>query len=304
MNVNDVPIVLLIGKSGQVGWELQRTLMPLGKIVSLGRADLNLESPDSIRGAIRTVNPQIIVNAAAYTAVDKAETESDLAMKINGDAPGIMAEEAKKQKALLIHYSTDYVFDGTKKQAYIETDTPNPLNHYGFSKLAGEQAIRSIGQDYLIFRTTWVYAARGQNFLNTVLRLGHEREELKMIADQFGAPTWARSIAEITAHVIKQALLEKKAGDFFSELYHMTASGHTSWFGFAEKIIENMRRTHDKENVKVRVIQPIGTDEYPLPAKRPKNSILSNEAFLRRFPLFMPNWEESLLLCLEEKGVL
>lgn len=294
------PVILVTGKNGQVGWELQRTLMPLGTIVALGREEMDLSRPDQIRNAILKIKPDVVVNAAAYTAVDKAEAEPQLAMKINGVAPGILASEAKNIGALLIHYSTDYVFDGTKEGPYVETDLPNPINVYGWTKLAGEQAITGVESDFLILRTTWVYAGRGHNFLRTVLRLAQEREELRMIDDQIGSPTWARFIAETTAHVIRQALHEQRAGCFDSGLYHLTSSGQTSWFGFTEKIIENVRKMPAGQNLKARHIIPISTDQYPLPAKRPQNSVLSCLGLVDRFELEMPNWEQSITDCMDE----
>ena len=291
--------MLVTGKNGQVGWELQRTLMPLGTIVALGRETLDLSNFDQIRAVIRQIKPDIIVNAAAYTAVDKAESEQELAMKVNGEAPGILASEAKSAGSLLIHYSTDYVFDGTKKEPYLETDRPNPINHYGLTKLAGEQAIQKVDCDYLILRITWVYAGRGHNFLRTVLRLAQEREELRMIADQIGAPTWARFIAEATAIIVKQAMAEKQAGRFASGLYHLTSAGQTSWCEFAEKIIDYVRCLSDQP-MKVRQIQSIKTEDYPLPAARPPNSILSTNALNERFALSLPDWQQTLNLCLDE----
>lgn len=300
MKKNTMPVILVTGKNGQVGWELQRTLMPLGTLVALGREELDLSQPDMIRNTIQRIKPDVIVNAAAYTAVDKAETEPELAMKINGVAPGILASEAKNAGTLLIHYSTDYVFDGTKEEPYVESDTPNPINNYGRTKLAGEQAIQAVDSDHLILRTTWVYASRGHNFLRTVLRLAQEREELRMIADQIGAPTWARPIAETTAHIIRQALNEKQSGRFESGLYHLTSAGQTSWFGFAGKIIENAQATLFNQSLKVREIHPITTEEYPSPARRPKNSMLSNAALIDRFGLALPDWEKTLRYCMDE----
>ena len=224
--------VLLLGKNGQVGWELARTLAPLGHVVALNSLELNLADPDAIRGKIRELEPEIIVNAAAHTAVDKAESEPDLAMKINGDAPGLLAEEARRLDSLLVHYSTDYVFDGKKQGCYSENDPTRPQNVYGKTKLAGEEAIRASGAKHLIFRTSWVYSMRGRNFLLTVLRLAQEREELKVIDDQIGAPTWCRMIAEATSLAIARF-----QGDL-SGTYHMTAGGSTSWHGFAAAILE------------------------------------------------------------------
>jgi dTDP-4-dehydrorhamnose reductase len=232
------------------------------------------------------------VNAAAYTAVDKAETEHDLAFLINAQAVEVLAQEAKKLNALLIHYSTDYVFDGTKATPYLEKDVINPLNVYGQSKLIGELEIQASGADYLICRTTWVFAARGNNFVKSILRLAAERDELNIVADQIGAPTWARLIAESTAHIVRQAQLERCANTFESGIFNLTSAGETSWHGFAEKIVE-LTQLHC-------VVKPIPTSDYPTPAKRPANSRLSTDRLTQRFGLTMPTWETTLKLCLEE----
>ena len=281
--------ILLIGRGGQVGWELQRTLAPLGKVIAFDRPALDLADADAIRVAIRSVHPDIIVNAAAYTAVDQAETDSGVAMSINGKAPGIMAEEARSAGAWLVHYSTDYVFDGTKSTAYVEGDTPNPLNVYGRSKLAGEQAIQAVGGHYTILRTSWVYGRRGKNFLNTILRLAQEKEELRIVADQFGAPTWSRMIAEATA-----AILARK--DQTTGLFHLTSSGETSWHGFTQAILE-LTQTQRSRNPK---LSAIPASEYPLPAARPWNSRLSCERLAKETDLRLPDWREALALCLAE----
>ena len=224
--------ILLFGKNGQVGWELNRSLQPLGEVVALSREEADFSNPESLRKIVSEISPDVIVNAVAYTAVDKAEEEEELAAIINGVAPGILAEEALKINALLIHYSTDYVFDGAKDSPYIETDKPNPINAYGRTKLAGEVVIQSSDCDYLIFRTSWVYASRGHNFLLTMLKLASEREELSIVADQMGAPTTAKLIADTTALSIRQAMGEKQSGNFSSDLYHLATSGSTSWHGF------------------------------------------------------------------------
>ncbi|TAE56876.1 MAG: dTDP-4-dehydrorhamnose reductase, partial [Nostocales cyanobacterium] len=229
--------ILLTGVSGQVGWELQRTLMTVGDIIAVDRHQLDLAKPDSIRGTIRDIKPDLIVNPAAYTAVDKAESEIDLAMAINGVAPGIMAEEAKKLNASIIHYSTDYVFDGNKNNPYQENDVTNPQNIYGKTKLAGEEAISSIGVNHIIFRTSWVYGLRGKNFLLTMEKLAKEREEIKVVDDQIGSPTWSRMIAEITAQIITQG--QNNLTDFFANnggIYNLSPGGKTSWYGFAKAI--------------------------------------------------------------------
>lgn len=293
--------ILLTGKNGQVGWELQRTLASLGDVVAVGHREMDLADPDSIRSVIRQARPDLIVNAAAYTAVDKAESEPDLAMAVNGIAPGIMAEEAKRLNAAMVHYSTDYVFDGAKKTPYSEEDIPSPLNVYGQTKLAGERAIQVAGVPYLILRTSWVYGARGKNFLLTILRLTRERSELKIVDDQVGAPTWSRMLAEMTSQIVAQFLspLCRPAIPIadISGTYHMASSGSTSWHGFAAKILESAPGHAIQAMPK---LIPIPTSDYPLPAKRPRNSCLSNEKLTRTFGLAIPAWEESLALCLQE----
>jgi dTDP-4-dehydrorhamnose reductase len=250
----------------------------------LDRAALDLANPDAIRTVMREAKPDVVVNAAAYTAVDKAESEFDLAMAINGVAPGILAEEAKRRGTLLVHYSTDYVFDGAKPTPYTEDDLPNPLNAYGRSKLAGERAIQDVGGRHLILRTTWVYGLRGHNFLRTMLRLASERPELKVVADQYGAPTWSRAIAEGTAALLAQS-------DPPEDLFHMTAAGATTWHGFAAAIMRLAGRPIQ--------ITPIGTCDYPLPALRPANSCLSNARLASATGICLPDWQASLCLCLE-----
>ncbi|MEQ1485980.1 dTDP-4-dehydrorhamnose reductase [Methyloglobulus sp.] len=291
--------ILLTGATGQVGWELARTLLPVGEVMAVDRSQADLADLNSLRAIIQRHKPDVIVNPAAYTAVDKAETEQELAFLINAEAPGVMAEEAKKIGALLVHYSTDYVFDGTKNTPYTEDDATNPINVYGQSKLAGEQAIQSVGGDFLILRTSWVYASRGNNFLKTILRLAAEREELKIVADQIGSPTWARLIAETTAHIVRQALLEKQANRFNSGIYHLTSTGDTSWHGFAQQIVDSVRE-QGKVALKNKSIYPIPTIDYPLPAKRPTNSRLSTRRLEQQFGLTMPSWDNALRLCMQE----
>jgi dTDP-4-dehydrorhamnose reductase len=291
--------ILLTGATGQVGWELARTLLPIGEIIALDRSQANLADLSALRVIIQQYKPDVIVNPAAYTAVDKAETERELAFLVNAEAPEVLAEEAKKIRALLVHYSTDYVFDGTKSRMYTEDDTTNPINVYGQSKLAGEQAIQSVAGDYLILRTSWVYASRGNNFLKTILRLAAEREELKIVADQIGSPTWARLIAETTAHIVRQSMLERSANRFDSNLYHLTSSGETSWQGFAQKIVEIVRE-QGNVTLKNKAILPIPTTDYPLPAKRPANSRLSTNRLEQHFGLSLPAWDNALKLCMQE----
>jgi len=286
--------ILLLGKNGQVGWELQRTLAPLGNVVALDQEELDLIRVGDIRSTVRELKPDIIVNAAAYTAVDKAESEPNLAVAINGDAPGVLAEEAKKLRALLVHYSTDYVFDGTKDTPYTEEDIPNPLNVYGKTKLAGEQAIRAVDGNYLIFRTSWVYGTRGQNFFLTMLRLAREREEIRVVDDQIGAPTWCRMIAESTALILAQGInREEGFNGYFEErkgIYHMTAGGQTSWYGFAERIFESTPDSYRK----LKRLIPIVSREYPTAAIRPMRSILNNKKTEETYWIRICNWNSFL----------
>lgn len=291
--------ILLFGKNGQVGWELNRSLQPLGEVVALGREDADFSNPEGLRKYVREINPDVIVNAVAYTAVDKAEENEELAKIINSVSPGVLAEEAVKTNALLVHYSTDYIFDGTKTSSYVETDEPNPINAYGRTKLVGEQVIQSSGCDYLIFRTSWVYASRGHNFLLTILKLAKERDGLSIVADQMGAPTSARLIAETTILCLYQAVKEKKTEDFSSNLYHLTTSGFTSWHGFASEIVNAISKDLDLQ-LKVKNIKEIPTTDYPTPANRPINSQLSLLKLERVFNVKMPNWHQALSLCLED----
>lgn len=281
--------ILLFGKVGQVGWELRRTLAPLARVTCIDYPDVDFTRSDSVRGAITAAAPDVIINAAAYTAVDKAESELALATQINADAPGIMAEEARKRGALLVHYSTDYVFDGTKTTPYVETDVPNPLGAYARTKHAGDEAIRAAGCDHLIFRLCWVYGARGANFMLTMQRLAREREKLRVVADQVGCPTWSRMIAETTA----QSLLQVRQADDARRLsgtYHLCSSGQTSWHGFAKAIIDLM----PPETRKCREVEAITTAEYPTPTKRPAYSVMSAAKLERAFGLRLPDWHESL----------
>ncbi len=286
--------ILLTGVNGQVGFELARSLQGLGKVVALGRNVLDLADLDQVRRVVREVKPGLIVNPAAHTAVDKAETDVEAAMRLNAEAPGVLAEEAKRLGAALVHYSTDYVFDGTKDGAYVESDAVNPQNVYGKSKLAGEQAIAAAGCAHLIFRTSWVYGTRGKNFLLTMLRLGAEREELGVVADQIGAPTWSATIAALSANVLAQTPATGE-GDWWQEhsgTYHLTASGATSWHGFAEAIFEF------SDLAKKPVVKPIPASSYPTPAARPSNSRISNDKLASTFGVRAPDWREALRLCM------
>ena len=286
--------ILVTGRNGQVGWELVRALLPLGRVHACAHAELDLADAAAVRRKLDEARPDVIVNAAAYTAVDKAESEPEQANAVNAAAPALLAQEAARRGALLIHYSTDYVYDGAKAAPYVETDPTNPLGAYGRSKLAGEAGIRAAGADHLIFRTSWVYAARGANFLRTILRLAAEREELRIVADQIGAPTWARLIAEATAHALRQAMQERSGGTFDSGVFHLAAAGETSWHGFASAIVAG------RSGLRVKAVMPITTADYPLPAPRPANSRLDTGAFRARFGLVLPDWRDCLQLCLEE----
>jgi dTDP-4-dehydrorhamnose reductase len=287
--------ILLTGTSGQVGWELRRALQPLGQVIAVERSRMDLTNPDSIRKIVREVAPQLIVNPAAYTAVDKAESEPDLSMAVNGVAPGIMAEEAKRVGAAMVHYSTDYVFDGTNSEPYTEEHSPRPINVYGRTKLAGELAIQAAEVPYLIFRTSWVYGLRGKNFLLTMLRLAKERDELHIVTDQIGAPTWSRTIAEVTA----LALARCSVADIerFSGVYHLTARGLTSWFGFAQAIIQRFALHSAQSGPK---LLGIATANYQQAAKRPANSAMSSKKFAATFDLALPQWDDALALCLDQ----
>ena len=289
------PKILLLGKNGQVGSELQISLTSLGELTAWDRSDLDLSNPDSIREKIRVLRPNIIVNAVAYTAVDKAESEPDLAMAVNGTAPGILAEEAARLDALLVHYSTDYVFDGSKSSPYTEQDATNPLNVYGRSKLAGEQAICAKTSRFLIFRTSWVYDARGKNFLTTIKRAGAQRPELTIVNDQIGAPTWSREIAKATAQIIGH-YLERPDQKQISGIYHLTAQGQTSWFDFAQAAAEQGLFAGLEHPPALRAIP---STEYPTPTKRPMYSVLSNAKLQEQFGIQLPDWKESLRECLK-----
>lgn len=293
---NKTSRILLTGSNGQVGRELQHALKPLGKVLALDRSTLDLANPDAIRKTVRDFQPDLIVNAAAYTAVDRAESAPELAMAVNGVAPGVLAEEAKRSHAVLVHYSTDYVFDGTKTTAYIETDVPHPLNVYGATKLAGEQAIRATGAAHYILRTSWVYAAEGANFLNTMLRLGRERPELRIVDDQVGAPTWARAIAQMTAQMLSGR--QSPAADPRYGVYHLTATGAVSWFGFAQAIFAAAEHA---TGIPAPRLIPIATSEYPLPARRPANSRLDTALFASAFGIQPASWQQMLAQCMQDK---
>src|ERR1700693_1201214 len=303
------PRILLTGKNGQVGHDLQNSLPALGEVFALDRKERDLSKPDQIREMIRRIQPTVIINAAAYTAVDQAEKEESLAHVVNAEAPAIMAEEAKKIGAAVIHYSTDYVFDGTKRTPYQENDSTNPLNAYGRTKLAGEQAIQSSGVNQLIFRTAWVYSTRGKNFLLTILRLATQREELRIVRDQIGAPTSSREIASATTQVLHRIYDPQEDSPGWSGIsgtYHMTAAGETNWYEFARAILEEARKqtpapaegfTTATRGVPLitRQVIPIPTAEYPTPARRPAYSVLSNTRLQTVFGIRLPDWQTQLL---------
>jgi dTDP-4-dehydrorhamnose reductase len=291
--------ILLLGKNGQVGWELQRSLSPLGELIALDRHPVDglsgdLSDLNALRATIRQVKPDVIVNAAAYTAVDKAESETELADCVNGQASQVMADEAASQGAWLIHYSTDYVFSGEGLTPWQETDAVAPVNHYGASKLAGEQAITASGCKHLIFRTSWVYGARGNNFAKTMLRLAKDRDTLSVIADQVGAPTGADLIADVTALTIQQVMQRPE----LAGLYHLVAAGEVSWHGYASHVVDFAKS--NGEELSVIEINPIDTSAYPTPARRPLNSRLNTQKLRDNFSLHLPDWQSGVTRMLRE----
>lgn len=291
--------ILLLGKNGQLGWELQRALAPLGELIALDRTGLNglvgdLADLDGLRDTIRRVKPDVIVNAAAYTAVDRAEQEQDLALLINAQAVQLMADEMRRLNGWLLHYSTDYVFDGSGSTPWRETDTAAPLNAYGQSKLAGEQAIRASGCRHLIFRTSWVYGSHGSNFIKTILRLAREREQLSLINDQIGAPTGADLLADVTAHALRSVQANPDLGG----LYHLAAGGETSWFDYGCYLIDQARRRG--QDLAVKHITPIHSSDYPAAAQRPLNSRLDTRTLQERFGLCLPHWQNGVSRMLKE----
>lgn len=287
MSRDGSPKILLLGAGGQLGMQLATHLHGCGDLVALTRAEVDFSEMDAVRAVVRKAAPQIVINAAAYTAVDKAELEPDLAAAINGLAPAAIADELAATGGWLIHYSTDYVFDGSGTRPWREIDTTGPLNAYGRSKLAGEEAIAATGVRHIILRTSWVYAAEGRNFLHTMLRLGREREELKVVADQIGAPTSAEAITAATVAVLKR--LDGPHADQLSGLYHLACAGETSWYGFAEAIFAAFA-----ESQKPPHLVPIATEAYPTPAQRPRNSRLDCAKFARTFDYRMPQWQDAL----------
>jgi dTDP-4-dehydrorhamnose reductase len=292
-------VILLAGGTGQVGSELMQALAPLGQVIAPGSDRMDLANPDSIRAAVRQVRPGVIVNAAGRTLVDQAEVEPDVAMRVNGTAPGVMAEEAAHAGALFVHYSTDYVFDGELDRPYVEEDVPNPLNAYGKSKLAGERAIEAVGGTYLILRTSWAYGHHRTNFVRTILALARARPELAVVNDQVGSPSWSRALAQSTADLVRRReLVAGKSG-----IYHLSAAGHVSRFEFAQYIIATMRAISGAAEGWASV-RPITSDQYPLPARRPRAPVTSKEKIKRVFGVEMPTWQEQVHAYLEERVAL
>lgn len=286
--------ILLIGANGQVGWELRRSLAPWAHLTAVDFPEIDLTRPDSIRHWLDLAQPGAIINAAAYTAVDQAESDIDRATAINATAPGILAEEARLRGAWLVHYSTDYVFPGTAARPYAESDPADPVNLYGRSKLAGDHAVEAANGRHLIFRLCWVYGLRGRNFLLTLQRLARERERLRVVQDQFGSPTWCRPIADATSLALHIASASPDP-DALRGLYHLACSGHTSWHGFAESIVARLPESERR----CTAIDPISTPEYPTPARRPAWSVLDCTKLQRSFGIRLPPWDHTLALALE-----
>ena len=292
--------ILLLGKSGQVGWELQRSLAVLGRVTALDHDSTehcgDFANPEGVRETVRALRPDVIVNAAAHTAVDKAESEPEIARLLNATTPGVLAEEAARLGAWLVHYSTDYVFDGSGTRPWVETDAPAPLSVYGATKLEGEQHIQQTGCRHLILRTSWVYAARGGNFAKTMLRLGSERERLTVIDDQWGAPTGADLLADVTAHAVRH--LQSRPGD--GGLYHCVASGETNWHSYAKYVLEHARQAQPAIELKATEVVPVPTSAFPTPARRPHNSRLDTTRLQTTFGLVLPPWQQGVARMLTE----
>lgn len=307
------PLILLAGKDGQVGGELLRLLPQVGRVVAVDRARMDLSKPEDICRTLEEVRPHLIVNAAAYTAVDQAETDERRARAINAEAPALMAKVAKQIGAALVHYSTDYVFDGSKQTPYEETDPVGPINAYGRTKLAGEEAIREVGIPHLIFRTAWIYGTRGRNFMRTILRLATEREELRIVSDQIGAPTCSREIARATTKILLQTFEPGASAlplNGMNGTYHMSAAGETTWYEFALAILEETSRLSQSpqwflaatggQPLVLRRVSPVSTKEYPTPARRPAYSVLSNSRLKQVYGLALPEWRAQLRQVLVE----
>jgi len=296
--------ILLFGRGGQVGWELQRSLAPLGELVALNHDSTNhcgdFSNLTGLAETVRAVRPNLIVNAAAHTAVDKAESEPELVRTLNALAPEVLALEAAKLGAWLVHYSTDYVFDGSGDTPWVETDTPGPLSVYGATKLEGEQRIAAANPRHLIFRTSWVYAARGGNFAKTMLRLAQERDKLTVINDQFGAPTGADLLADVTAHAIRQVIQNTGNPAHLAGIYHLVASGTTTWFDYAKHVLSQAQRVQPAINIKATQVSPVPTSAFPTPAKRPHNSRLNTAKLQTTFGLTLPPWQAGVNRMLAE----
>jgi dTDP-4-dehydrorhamnose reductase len=308
MNRADLKIVI-VGRNGQLAWEANQRFQGLGQIICVGRPELDLLDAEGVRAEIRRIKPSILVNAAAYTAVDQAESEPEAALKINSEAPAAMAEEAKRLGALFITYSTDYVFDGKSASPYKEADATDPLNVYGASKLSGERAVEEVGGNYVIFRTSWVYGARGKNFLMTILKLAAQRPELRIVDDQVGTPTWSRDLADATRNIMEQLVMKSAAekipiGEVLGGrrgIYHMTAAGSVSWCGFAAAILEEMEKRASSKGSLAKIV-PIPSSDYPTPAARPHNSRLHNDKLKKTFGVTLPPWRASLTAVMDELG--
>ena len=292
--------ILLLGQGGQVGWELQRSLAVLGRVTALDHDSAghcgDFRHPEGVRATVRALRPQVIVNAAAHTAVDKAEAEPELARLLNATTPGVLAEEAARLGAWLVHYSTDYVFDGSGDRPWVEDDAPAPLSVYGATKLEGEQRIQQAGCRHLILRTSWVYAARGGNFAKTMLRLGTERDRLTVIDDQWGAPTGADLLADVTAHAIRHLHARPEDGG----LYHCVAAGETTWHAYAKYVLEHARKARPAIEIRATEVTPVPTSAFPTPARRPHNSRLDTHKLQATFGLQLPPWQQGVARMLDE----
>ncbi len=294
-----LPRILLTGKNGQVGFELQRALAPLGEVIAVGTADCDLSDANAIRGLMQRVQPQLVVNPAAYTAVDKAESDADKARAVNAVAPGVLGEEASRLGASVIHYSTDYVYDGSKDGLYTESDPVSPQSVYGQTKLDGERALQAVTPQHVILRTSWVVGAHGGNFAKTMLRLAGDRDELKVVADQFGAPTSASLIADVTAHIARQILRDGADGFPFG-VYHLAAAGETSWHAYAQYVIGEAIGMGKALKATPERVLPIPASSYPTPARRPQNSRLDTDKLRQTFGLHLPHWQEGVKHILQQ----
>ncbi|MDW3681748.1 dTDP-4-dehydrorhamnose reductase [Cupriavidus sp. CV2] len=295
-----IPTILVTGSNGQIGFELQRSIAPLARLVALDRASCDLARPDELRRLMRLHRPDVIINAAAFTAVDRAEEEVEAAYAINGVAPGILAEEAEALGSLLVHYSTDYVFDGRKTQPYVEADAPNPLSVYGQSKFAGEQAIATIGCASLILRTSWVAGAHGRNFAKTILALARKGDQLRVVADQFGAPTTAALVADTTAQIVSRSWLNGDRAGFPSGTFHLTAGGRTSWHGYACEVLRHAHARGVALTTGPQGVQPIETRDAAQLALRPSNSVLDTARLQETFGIYLPDWKQGVHLLLDQ----